>query len=233
MKFQTKYFIDDYLGKQVGYLTPLREIQERAKDKSKQWEFECICGNKIASSPYKVLRGHKKSCGCIRYRNIENGRTGLISPHFLSPEEKRFYRKWETIRTRCYNKKHEKYPIYGAKGIKMCSEWEHNAKAFIDWCKETYPGNSNLTIDRINGDGLYSPENCRWATIKEQNRNRKCCVWIDFNGEHLLLAELVERYNQDLEVVRKRINRGWDIEKALITPVRRSKNNRKEHHNES
>lgn len=225
MKPQKKYFLEDYIGKQIWDLTPKREVEELAKDGSKQWEFECICGKKIIALPYRVICGHNKSCGCKRYRSITTDNVGFISTKNLSDEEKRFYKKWQTIRTRCYNKNHEKYSIYGEKGIFMCNEWVNDARAFIDWCKETHPGDFSLTIDRIDSTGPYSPDNCRWATIKQQNRNRKCSVWIDFDGEHILLAELAERYSQDLEVLRSRLKIGWTLEKALTTPIRKSKKN--------
>lgn len=220
MKFQTKYFIEDYLGKRINNLMPIAIAHTRTKDGSIKWIFQCICGKEVEETPYRVISGHRKSCGCMRYAKMKIKSKGFVPHKLLSDIEKYFYRKWLTIRTRCYNTKHEKYPIYGGRGIKMCLEWENNAQKFIDWCKKTYPGDFTLTIDRIDSNGLYSPENCRWATIKEQNRNRRNCVWIDFNGEYILLAELAERYNQDLEIVRARLKIGWSIEKALTVPAK-------------
>lgn len=78
MKFQTKYLIDDYVGKQIGYLIPTKEVDKRAKDGSKQWEFKCICGKTIIAPPYRIISGHVISCGCMRYKNIvkNSGRYG-------------------------------------------------------------------------------------------------------------------------------------------------------------
>lgn len=218
MKFEQKYNIQDYIGKEINYLTPIRVSTNRAKDNSIQWVFKCKCGNEVEETPYRVLSGRRKSCNCIRYKDVTS-RIKSHNPYHFNKEEEKFYRKWCTIRSRCYNKNHEKYKIYGAKGIKMCDEWENNPREFIKWCLETYPHGEKLTIDRIDGNGPYAPWNCRWATIKEQNRNKSDNVKVIFNGEEKILPELAEEYNIDLERLRKRLKNGWDIQRALTEPV--------------
>ena len=70
MKFKTKFIFDEYKGKQIWNLTPIKEFEQLAKDSSKQWEFQCVCGKTVIDTPYRVISGHKKSCGCMRYKNI-------------------------------------------------------------------------------------------------------------------------------------------------------------------
>lgn len=86
MKFEKKYFIENYYGKQINYLTPLQEVSERAKDGSKKWEFECICGEHIFETPYRVISGHKKSCGCMRYKNMRSGPREHGNPSRINPD---------------------------------------------------------------------------------------------------------------------------------------------------
>ena len=98
------------------------------------------------------------------------------------------------MKRRCYNPNNNKYKIYGARGIKICDEWLQNKDIFIDWAiKNGY--NNNLSIDRINADGNYCPENCRWATAKEQANNMRNNIKINYNGEEYTLLELSNKLN--------------------------------------
>lgn len=223
VKFTGKYEIDDYIGKKFGLLVVDSISTSHAKDGSKQWLFRCECGKTVLDTPYRVISGHRKSCGCMKFKNMTCENIGFIPRNLLSKTEIIFYNKWERIRTRCYNKKHQKYPIYGGRGVVMCDEWRTNAWNFINWCKETHPGDFSLTIDRIDSNGLYSPDNCRWANTITQNRNRSNTSKVIYDGEEITLAELAEENNIRLETLRKRVKSGWSIEKALTTPVKKVK----------
>lgn len=157
MKFKIKYKIEDYIGKEINYLTPMRVSENRAKDNSIKWIFRCRCGKEVEETPYRVLTGHRKSCGCLKYKHLLCGRIKPHKPFNFNEEDKRFYKWWLGIRARCYSEKHHKYKIYGGRGITMCSEWLNDPLEFVKWCRETHPRKDGYTIDRIDGNGPYAP----------------------------------------------------------------------------
>jgi len=125
------------------------------------------------------------------------------------------------MRRRCNNRRDQDYPYYGGRGIKVYKEWDNYA-AFHDWAmKNGYA--DHLTLDRINNNGDYCPENCRWATRKEQARNTRQNHFITFNGKTMTIAEWAEYVGVSSTVLRTRLYRGWPIERALTRPVNNSK----------
>lgn len=120
---------------------------------------------------------------------------------------------------RCHDSKNKGYEKYGAKGIYVCEEWRSNCSNFYKWAKEN-GYKEGLTIDRIDNNKGYSPDNCRWTTWKVQTVNRRNTRWILFNGEKKTLKEWSEELNISYQVLADRIYRyGWSIERALTTPV--------------
>lgn len=120
---------------------------------------------------------------------------------------------------RCENPKDAAYPRYGGRGVKVCAEWRASFETFREWALVN-GYSATLTIDRRDNDGAYEPENCRWATYTEQNRNRRNNKPIIYKGETVLIPELAERHGLPADIVKNRIHRyGWSIEKAIGTPV--------------
>jgi hypothetical protein len=127
------------------------------------------------------------------------------------------------MRNRCRNPNEKAYKYYGARGIKVCKEWE-TFDNFHKWAIETgYV--EGLTIDRIDNNKDYEPNNCRWATKKEQALNRKTNRHIEFRGETKTLCEWSEEYGINRTTFMNRLERGWSIEKALETPVMENRRN--------
>lgn len=121
--------------------------------------FKCqYCGNEFEATTSSIKRKHTKSCGCL---------TGGLKTHGLSTS--RFYNIWANMKRRCYNNKVRDYKWYGGKGIKVCEEWL-DVKTFITWCGETYI--EGMTLDRIDGNKNYQPDNCRWVDMTIQNINK-------------------------------------------------------------
>lgn len=130
----------------------------------------------------------------------------------------KLYMAWQNMRARCNRKSAREYNNYGGRGIKVCDEWLHNYEAFKGWAiKNGY--SEELTLDRINVDGNYCPENCRWITNKEQQNNKRNNVLYTYNGETKTLAEWSENLGICYKTLQKRI-RNWGVEKAFTTPIK-------------
>ena len=130
----------------------------------------------------------------------------------------RQYRIWHNMLMRCYREQNKDYHMYGARGIKVCDEWKDNFLAFYEWSNQN-GYQDDLTLDRIDFNGNYSPQNCRWITFKEQHRNCRTNKLISYNDKTQSVAAWAEEYNLPWNLLYNRITRGWPIDIALTTPV--------------
>lgn len=177
----------------------------------KKWRVRCDCGKEysICSNCFKSRGDYIKSCGCLRgeHRKIHNGKGT------------RLYEIWCNMKRRCYDKTNSHYHIYGGKGIKVCEEWLNDFKAFKLWAY-SHGYDDTLTIDRIDNNSDYCPNNCRWATHLMQSNNTSRNHIITYNGETHTMAEWARIININYGTLRSRINDSrWSIEKALTTPL--------------
>lgn len=148
------------LIKDLGMINPT----EKSTYKVRYGLYKCYCGNEFESPVNNVKRGHTKSCGCYKkQRTIESKTTHKLTKH-------RLYGTWNQIMQRCNNPKHKAYKNYGGRGITVCDEWL-DVKNFIDDMYSSY--RECLTIDRIDVDGNYCKDNCRWVDSTIQNRNTR------------------------------------------------------------
>ena len=127
------------------------------------------------------------------------------------------------MKRRCYNKKSLDYKWYGDKGVIICDEWLKNSNKFIEWALNN-GYKKGLTIDRIDTNGNYCPENCRWVDMETQNNNQHNSVKYLCDGEYLSLAQISRKKNMNYRTLLARKNRGWDIEKIIYTPIKHTKN---------
>ena len=177
------------------------------------WLCECQCEKKtkkfIAGGDLRL--GKTKSCGCYNSEIASERKT-----HGLS--NTRLYHIWHDMKRRTLNLNCSTYDEYGGRGIKVCKEWMR-LENFIDWAiKNGYQ--DNLTIDRIDVNGDYCSENCRWATNIEQANNKRTNNFLEFNGKKLTVAQWSKLLGIKYETLRYRIFiLGWNVEKALTTPV--------------
>jgi hypothetical protein len=208
----------DLTGQRFGRLTVLyrKDIFKKSGKKETAYMCKCDCGTERCIVAYNLKNGHTVSCGC---QSLEN-RTKARTTHHLTGT--RIYRIWRGMKTRCENKNDYHYEWYGARGIKVCEEWQ-TFEPFYDWAMAN-GYKENLALDRIDNDGDYEPSNCRWATQKEQSNNTRRNRQIVHNGVSHTLAEWADIANIRPITLAYRIKSGWDMDKALNTPVRRSVN---------
>lgn len=210
--------IKNYTGQVFGRLTVL-EFVER-KNNISYWKCKCSCGNEIVIPIKYLVCGDTKSCGCIRKEKVSK-----LAKSKSYKKNKTLYSRWSNMKQRCYNKNCMAYKHYGARGIVVCDEWKNNYKNFEKWALNN-GYKKNLTIDRINVNGNYEPNNCRWATIKEQNNNMTTNHYVVYDDEKLTLKQFSEKYNIDYYIIKNRIKSKWDIEKIIKTPVKHININR-------
>lgn len=207
----------DLTGQKFAKLTVIKRA-ENAKNGNVRWECVCECGNKTIVTGGNLKSGTVKSCGCLK----------KIPSNIKHKESKTpLYRKWKSMLYRCENPKHQAYKDYGARGITVCEEW-HDFLAFKRWVEKTKP-NGNLSIDRIDNDKGYCPNNCRWVSEKEQANNRRSNVMIAYQGEIHNLLEWSDILGFNYKSVHNRMHKlGWTFERAISTPIDIKKRNKVE-----
>jgi len=175
------------------------------------WNCRCSCGNELLVSGNALSRKNTKSCGCLKNEITGNRRR----THGLSRSPE--YKSWSQMISRCENENNPDYQSYGGRGISICREWRNSFEQFL-----TDMGNmpdSSFEIERMNNDGGYCPTNCRWATRKEQTRNKRTTRWLEHNGERRSLAEWAEIYGISARMLWARLNRGWSVGASLCGPL--------------
>ena len=205
----------DLTGQRFNHLVVISRAANRGKDT--MWLCRCDCGNEITATPSHLKSGHTKSCGCFRssvlaaqgHKNIKHGmkRTPL-------------YKTWGSIKTRCLNPNTPAYPNYGGRGITICDDWKDSFEAFYEWAIAS-GYQEDLSIDRIDVNGPYSPDNCRWVTIDVQANNKRTNRVVTFNGEAKTLQQWADETGILPSTIRERLSRGWSAEKALTQPVQK------------
>lgn len=213
----------DYIGLRSGRLVII-SFHHKTKSNHKYFICKCDCGKEVIVRGSSIVQQKTKSCGCLaKEKSKERGtKHGMFGT--------RIYRIWSGIKRRCYDPKVSAYKWYGGKGINYCKEWESFSN-FYEWAKNN-GYKDNLTIDRIDVNGNYCPENCRWIDDTEQARNRSNNKIIEYNGEKHCLSEWSEIYNINYETLLTRIRRGFPFEEVLNHEKYKQYNKRKKYENE-
>lgn len=214
MQHRKNYRTLDISGNRYGRLVADHKVEGMRT----QWLFKCDCGNEVKLHVSKVLGG-QLSCGCMRKEVAQKWAQSHIT-HGAS--NTKLYHKYRSILERCYDSSSWKYKRYGGRGIYVCDEWKNSFESFMKWAYENgydpdKDGRTEQSLDRIDNNGPYSPENCRWATAKEQMLNRDITKTYPFNGEELTASEFADRFDiKDKSFVYRRIKRwGMSLDEIL------------------
>lgn len=204
--------LEDLAGKIFGHWTVIKRA-ENNKHGSAQWLCRCECGKERVVRAQGLKNGSSKSCGC--HKNDYNRTHG--------GKGTRLYECWRHMRYRCENPKNQAYGDYGGRGISVCKDW-HDFEKFKQWALANGYEDS-LTIDRIDVDGDYEPNNCRWVGSKVQMNNRRNTRHYEIDGENLTLSEWSERTGIPRSTIYNRMKNGDSFEEAI------RKVNEQEEHN--
>ena len=202
--------VKDLTGERFGRLTVIGLHQTETR--KTYWECQCDCGNKKVVRSDSLQCGAIRSCGCLKKeQDKQNLWSSEAKKKYLANGGKfsgtRLYEIWKGMKSRCYYEKDSRYSRYGGRGIAMCDEWRKDFLAFREWALNN-GYSETLTIDRIDNDGNYCPENCRWATIKEQCRNRSSNIKIKIGSEEKTFTEWCEIFGVDYKRALGRYHRG-------------------------
>lgn len=199
-------------GNKYNMLTAIRNTHKHYLHyKSYLWEFKCDCGNIKELPVGLVVKGKIRSCGCLAKSNhscVTHGESNS-----------RLYGLWCAMKNRCYNKNMRMYYNYGGRGITVCDEWKNSYESFRNWAYAN-GYNDTLSLDRIDNNKGYSPQNCKWSTFLEQERNRRNVIKITYNGETKTAQEWSEIVGIKAHTIIARIQSyGYTEEEALTLPV--------------
>lgn len=215
--------IIDITGQRYGRLVALSVAPRPfGSSKSCHWLFRCDCGSEVVRSSNVVRRANKgtKSCGCLNaeMQSVRGANRRARLPADIKLRRK-LRTKWRSIKFRCENPLADDYVLYGKRGIKVCDQWQ-DFEAFYAWACQTgfVPGD---TIDRIDVNGNYSPDNCRWATPKQQARNKRTNRYITFEGVTLSMAEWADKLGVRYALFNSRASKGWPDDKIIGQPIRK------------
>jgi len=208
--------VKNIAGQKFGTLTAIECIGRKAKGRGHYWRCQCECGKVTEVSGSNLRSGAVASCGCVANKatSLRNRTHG----HTEGDRPTRVYRIWQCMLTRCYNPDRANWQDYGGRGIKVCDRWRESFENFYADMGE--PPTPKHTLDRYpDNGGDYGPNNCRWATMSQQARNRRSTRMIEYQGRTMAISDWADEYGIKLACLTGRLNNGWDIEKALTTPV--------------
>lgn len=188
-------------GERFGKLTAIARVSNDAFGRA-VWRCLCDCGREADVAGFRLKRGHTRSCGCLmRQGNVTHGKSRTPT-----------HNSWIAMKARCFNPAYKFFSRYGGRGISVCDRWNDSFEAFLEDMGERPAG---ATLDRIDVDGNYCPENCRWATIAEQQNNRATTIMVTREGRTMSVSQWCAELGISRDRVYKAIRHGVPPAEAL------------------
>lgn len=204
--------LEDLTGKRFGRLVVIRRDKDHYQPSGHHrpmWLCRCDCGNEKIILQTNLKRRTTRSCGCLQKEELSK----RARSHGGWANNERLFDIWLGIRKRCNNENDARYPNYGGRGVSICDEWD-DYSSFRDWAM-SHGYADNLSIDRIDVNGDYCPDNCRWATNIEQQNNRRSCVYITYGNETHTLKEWSRIRGIKYSTLHSRYRHGWGAGRML------------------
>ena len=210
----------DISGMRFGMWTVLAE-DGKNKHGAYKWICRCDCGTVRSVAGHTLRLGKSTCCGCNARNRIEASKKATVKHN---GRKDRLYNVWRGVIDRCCNRNSKYYSRYGGRGISICEEWRHDYSKFREWALSTgYDDKARkyeCTLDRVNNDGGYYPENCRWVNMKGQCNNRSSNHRITYNNVSHTISEWSRITGVRKDTLRRRIFKyGWSVERALTEPT--------------
>lgn len=202
----------DLTGVRVGRLVV--ESYAYTRDKKAYWNCVCDCGNKCVVGAKNLRKGIARSCGCLKKESMRK----VASKHGLSST--RLYHIWTGMKGRCYNPNNPRYNSYGGRGILIHEEWLNNFESFYNWAISNGYA-ENLTLDRIDNNRGYSPDNCRWANQKQQCNNKSNNHLLTYNGKTQNITQWAEELGIGRRTLTDRLTYSWTLEEVFTKPLKK------------
>jgi hypothetical protein len=201
-------------GTKYGALT-LVEVTGRRQNNRVVYRWQCECGNEIFAHVQNIRLAKLPSCGCLTHSLKSEARR---TSHGASLKRSSLYPTWvawQSMHWRCTNERRRDFPAYGGRGITVCPRWSSFPLFLSDMGARPIGG----SLDRIDVNGNYEPGNCRWANATQQSNNKRNNRRIEFAGDDLTLSEWARKTHIPRDTLANRIDSGWELSRALNTPV--------------
>lgn len=202
--------LKDLTGQRFGFLTVVS--RGNSKHEISYWNCICDCGKETTVARPSLIQGRTRSCGCYHDKACGERIGNIRRTHGMT--NTRLYAIWESMRARCNNKNNKRYNRYGGRGIKICKEW-NTFECFMDWALSS-GYQEGLSIERINFDGNYEPQNCKWIPKNEQAKNTSTNRRITINGETKNMSEWARNAGVCPQTISYRIKKGYPESEWLL-----------------
>ena len=202
--------VKDLSGQRFGRLIAIK-VSGKALNGNMMWECKCDCGNTTYVHSTSLVSGSTVSCGCYHRERVHE------TKYKHGETKTRLYRIWSGMFSRCYGSRPKFVSAYTSRNIRVCDDWK-DYLSFRDWAKSN-GYRDDLTLDRIDVNGNYEPQNCRWATQKTQQNNRTNNHLLTYNGKTQTMSQWADELGVRAMAIQHRIARGWTAEEALSIPI--------------
>jgi hypothetical protein len=201
--------LQDLSGQRFGRLVVIRKLDEKHPASGHtMFLCQCDCGQEKKAIGCMLLNGNTRSCGCLAK---ESGRRAGRDAVRHGMYNTKVYHAWISMKGRCLNPRHPEYPNYGGRGITVCQRWKDSFENFLADMGVPFP---SLSLDRIDNSLGYSPDNCRWATVKQQANNKRGNAVMEYCGERMTKAQWAERLGLSSNQFHNLLRRGPNFKSA-------------------